>query len=426
MADFNNPTLTSLYTDMLAGLKSRDVSALQWLDGSTDTNVPSGAKRWNAQNNYFEKFNGTAWGALSTKYMIDVDKLDGCTVNDVGTSITDIWTANKTTTALSAKLDSVTYTASDILAKIKTVDGATSGLDADLLDGMHATNSNTVSSVVSRDASGNFSAGTITATLSGNADSATTAASCSGNAASATTAASCSGNAASATYATTQAVGTSNTTIATTAFVYANSVNTLTDLGVTSTAAELNTLDGVTATATHLNYINTLSSNAQTQLSGKANLASPALSGLPTAPTATVGTNTTQIATTAFVLANIPLLTAGTKLEAQSIVGVVIGGTTLTKKKEISVGTGGVITVSFGMYADYPGDSVAQIYVNGVARGTLRTTTSTTTITYTENITVVAGDLVQLYAKAKSYDGVPNALNFKIFVASPKTSFVIM
>ena len=33
-------------------------------------------------------------------------------------------------------------------------------------------------------------------------------------------------------------------------------------------------------------------------------VASPALTGTPTAPTATVGTNTTQIATTAFVLAN--------------------------------------------------------------------------------------------------------------------------
>ena len=37
---------------------------------------------------------------------------------------------------------------------------------------------------------------------------------------------------------------------------------------------------------------------------GLATLASPALSGTPTAPTASVGTNTTQIATTAFVLAN--------------------------------------------------------------------------------------------------------------------------
>ena len=35
-----------------------------------------------------------------------------------------------------------------------------------------------------------------------------------------------------------------------------------------------------------------------------ASLSSPALTGTPTAPTATVGTDTTQIATTAFVLAN--------------------------------------------------------------------------------------------------------------------------
>lgn len=38
--------------------------------------------------------------------------------------------------ALSAKLDSSSYTASDVLTKIKTVDGASSGLDADLLDGL--------------------------------------------------------------------------------------------------------------------------------------------------------------------------------------------------------------------------------------------------------------------------------------------------
>ena len=43
----------------------------------------------------------------------------------------------------------------------------------------------------------------------------------------------------------------------------------------------------------------------QVALNLKANLASPALTGTPTAPTASVGTNTTQIATTAFVNAEI-------------------------------------------------------------------------------------------------------------------------
>jgi hypothetical protein len=39
-------------------------------------------------------------------------------------------------------------------------------------------------------------------------------------------------------------------------------------------------------------------------ISSKADLNSPALTGTPTAPTASVGTNTTQLASTAFVLAN--------------------------------------------------------------------------------------------------------------------------
>jgi hypothetical protein len=45
---------------------------------------------------------------------------------------------------------------------------------------------------------------------------------------------------------------------------------------------------------------------AVADVSGAAPLASPALTGTPTAPTATGGTNTTQIATTAFVAAAIP------------------------------------------------------------------------------------------------------------------------
>jgi hypothetical protein len=38
---------------------------------------------------------------------------------------------------IATKLDSADYTAADVLSKITTVDGATSGLDADLLDGQH-------------------------------------------------------------------------------------------------------------------------------------------------------------------------------------------------------------------------------------------------------------------------------------------------
>lgn len=40
--------------------------------------------------------------------------------------------------------------------------------------------------------------------------------------------------------------------------------------------------------------------------------------------------------------------------------------------------------------------------MNGVATGTERSTTSTTDVSFTENISVVAGDLIQLYIKASA------------------------
>lgn len=71
--------------------------------------------------------------------------------------------------------------------------------------------------------------------------------------------------------------------------------------GVTASTAELNIMDGVTATTAEINYVDGVTSNIQTQLDLKAPLLSPALTGTPTAPTASLGTSDTQIATTAFV-----------------------------------------------------------------------------------------------------------------------------
>jgi hypothetical protein len=71
--------------------------------------------------------------------------------------------------------------------------------------------------------------------------------------------------------------------------------------GVTATTAELNKMDGVTATTTEINYIDGVTSAIQTQLNLKAPLASPDLTGTPKAPTAALGTDTTQIATTEYV-----------------------------------------------------------------------------------------------------------------------------
>jgi len=61
------------------------------------------------------------------------------------------------------------------------------------------------------------------------------------------------------------------------------------------------------------NYLDTATSLKEadealdTELALKANIASPALTGTPTAPTASLGTNTTQIATTAFVASGLAL-----------------------------------------------------------------------------------------------------------------------
>ena len=56
-----------------------------------------------------------------------------------------------------------------------------------------------------------------------------------------------------------------------------------------------------TVTSAEFQYINSLSSNAQDQIDLKAPLASPALTGNPTAPTQTAADNSTKLATTAYV-----------------------------------------------------------------------------------------------------------------------------
>jgi hypothetical protein len=80
-----------------------------------------------------------------------------------------------------------------------------------------------------------------------------------------------------------------------------------------------------------------VSTAQQTALDLKANLDSPALTGTPTAPTATVATNTTQIATTAFVRAEVSALvnSAGSTLDTLGEIATALGNdanlsTTLT------------------------------------------------------------------------------------------------
>ena len=221
------------------------------------------------------------------------------------------------------------------------------------LIGGTSTSANTANTVVKRDASGNFAAGTITAALTGNASTATTLAT-------------------ARTIAGQSFDGSANISIAPTDLTGVNATAAEINIldGVTATTAELNILDGVTAdyaeinildgatlstaelnyvdgvtsaiqtqidakaptasptftgtvsgvTATHVglgNVDNTSDANkpvstaAQTALDLKAPLASPALTGTPTAPTATAGNNSTQVATTAYADAAVAALVDG-------------------------------------------------------------------------------------------------------------------
>lgn len=95
----------------------------------------------------------------------------------------------------------------------------------------------------------------------------------------------------------------------TTSIVYCNgtnfyeAINSNTITGNSSISGNL-TVGGTTSLGAALTYGGVTLSNAATGTGSMVLSVSPALTGTPTAPTAAPGTSTTQIATTAFVLAN--------------------------------------------------------------------------------------------------------------------------
>lgn len=70
---------------------------------------------------------------------------------------------------------------------------------------------------------------------------------------------------------------------------------------ITSSASELNILDGATLSTTELNYVDGVTSAIQTQIDLKAPLANPTFTGTVVAPTPSLNSNSTTVATTEFV-----------------------------------------------------------------------------------------------------------------------------
>ena len=101
----------------------------------------------------------------------------------------------------------------------------------------------------------------------------------------------------------TAANGTNTTQIATTAFVLANGAGLVLAPNKAVVSNGAGSAVASTTTDVEIGYVSGVTSAIQPQIDAKAPLASPALTGTPTVPTASPGTNTTQAASTAFVTA---------------------------------------------------------------------------------------------------------------------------
>ena len=70
MANWSNPLLTSTYTNFLTEVKDRDTDLALQFDGTTSTNIPTNAIRWNSSANRWQKWNGSTWGELTSTYAL--------------------------------------------------------------------------------------------------------------------------------------------------------------------------------------------------------------------------------------------------------------------------------------------------------------------------------------------------------------------
>jgi hypothetical protein len=102
-------------------------------------------------------------------------------------------------------------------------------------------------------------------------------------------------------------------------------------------------------------------------ISSKADINSPALTGTPTAPTASAATNTTQVATTAFVRGEITALNLG-NMSTQAKTAVDITGGTITGITDLAVADGGTGSSSLTANAVLLGNGTSALQT--VAPGT--------------------------------------------------------
>ena len=137
MANWNNPTLTSTYTNFVTEVKDRDIEAAVWFEGMSPTNLPTNAKRLNTTTGRFEKWNGAAWvDAVATFTFPALTVAGAATFNGnttIGNAGTDTLTVNAAATFGAAAAFNGAVTLGDAAGDAVTVNGTLSFATAPVL-----------------------------------------------------------------------------------------------------------------------------------------------------------------------------------------------------------------------------------------------------------------------------------------------------
>lgn len=126
---------------------------------------------------------------------------------------------------------------------------------------------------------------------------------------------------------------------------------------------------------------NLVDATPATDISAKANIAGPTFTGVPAAPTAGSGTNTTQLATTAFVAAAVPDVSGKANLAGPTFTGVPAGPTAAQGTNTTQIATTAFVNAEIAAdTTDKASLSTAQTFT-AAQRGTITTLTPGTTVT---------------------------------------------
>jgi hypothetical protein len=174
----------------------------------------------------------------------------------------------------------------------------------------------------------------------------------------------------------TEAVDTNNTELATTAFV----------VGQAGSATPI--VDGTAAVGTSLRYAR--QDHVHPTDTSRAALASPTFTGIPAAPTAAVDTNTTQLATTAYVVGQGYLKSATASSTYAPLASPSLTGTPLSTTAAVDTNTTQIATTAYVVGNGYLKSATASSTYAPLASPALTGTPLSTTAAVDTNTTQIA------------------------------------